>query len=265
MQYFNGAITVAKSLLIAVGVAVLLSVNHVSAQDAGSRIEVMVCPDVDQSRFTVIAPQSDSVISDPKVILSGEVEYISQIDFFIDDAYNNTVALGYSETNFESTVTLAPGTHTIKFVATDSCFNRTHSDSLVVTYQPKVEPSVGNDVETVVDGHKMTVAEEEPVDADQTTLERIIEQIISTPLAIVGDSLDIVPSKTIDTFNAPAESVRSIAFISGATLTLTAIALHAGMLSMLPVKAIYLTRHRHGLTVGSAAVGVVLMAVVFML
>lgn len=265
MQYFNGAITAPKALLLAVGVAVLLSVNSVSAQEAGSRIEVMICPDADQSRFTVTAPQSDSVVSDPKILISGEVEYISQIDFFIDDTYNNTIALGFSETSFESTVAISPGTHTIKFVATDSCSNRTHNDSLVVTYQPKVQPSVGDDVETVIDGHTTTVADENLADLNETVIERIINQIITTPLAIVGDVLDIAPSKSVDTFSAPAESVRSLAFIGGATLTLAAVALNAGVLSMLPVKAMYVMRHRHELTLISMAAGIGLMVSVFML
>lgn len=265
MQCFNGVAIAARSFLVAISVVALFSVNNVSAQDVGSRIEVMICAGADQSRFAVTAPQSDSIVSEPKITINGEVEYISQIDFFIDDVYNNTIALGYSETTFNSEITLSPGTHTIKFVATDSCSNVTHNDSLVITYQPKTQPSVGSNVETVVDGRVTPAVNDETIQADQTFIERIIDQLVTAPIIATGNALDIPTFKTVDTISEPTEGVRSLVFISGATLTLTAIALHAGMLSMLPVKAMYLTRHRHGLTGISVAAGIGLMAIVFML
>lgn len=148
MRYFSGANTATK-LLFALAVSLLLTpVADVSAQQTGSQVEVMVCPQPGSSSFVITTPESDSTVSESKVVIEGDVEYISQLDFFVDDTYDHTIALGYAATAFRSSVTLSPGTHTIRVEATDMCAQTTHVDSAVVTYLPKTPPSIGSNVPT---------------------------------------------------------------------------------------------------------------------
>lgn len=103
-----------------------------------STIKVMVCPTGSESSLSITAPASDSVIGDSQVITRGTVENISQIDFYLDDTYNNTIALDYGATSFSSVISLQAGTHTIRLVAYDSCHQTTHTASVVLTYEPSV-------------------------------------------------------------------------------------------------------------------------------
>lgn len=149
MRYTHFANLAAKFLIAAISVFIILPADSVSAQQVkDSKIEVMVCPGDGQSDITVLEPVSDTIVSKNKVKFSGTVKSISQIDFYVDDNYNSTVALGYSDTTFESVLRISIGTHTIKLVAYDSCHNTTHTRSVVLTYQPNGQPSNGSDVPT---------------------------------------------------------------------------------------------------------------------
>ncbi len=141
----------AKVCLIA-AIAGLAVVPAVRAQEVkGSQIKVYVCPTAVQSSITITRPASDSVVNQPKVKVTGTVESISQIDFYIDDAYNNTLAVGGGDKTYESELSLVPGTHTIKLVAWDSCAQVAHEASIVITYQPEVAPSPGAATDTRID------------------------------------------------------------------------------------------------------------------
>lgn len=138
MRSLKSIYVIVKAIIFVLGV-LLLPIGSVAAQSSGgSQITVMVCPTTTESAFTVTTPQSDSVVGRADVAVSGGVKNISQIDFFVDDIYNNTVAIGYTDTAFATVISLAPGTHTLKMTAYDSCHQTSHTNSLVLTYEPTV-------------------------------------------------------------------------------------------------------------------------------
>jgi hypothetical protein len=49
---------------------------------------------------------------------------------------------------FAIDVSVEPGTHTIKLVASDSCGQQTHEDSVVISYHPQLNPGTGSDTAT---------------------------------------------------------------------------------------------------------------------
>lgn len=150
MPYSSGATLVAKLYVVSLAAALLFACIPVSAQQSDGRVEVMVCPDPSQSSLRITTPSSDSVVNQARVTIEGEVEFISQIDLFIDDAYNSTIALGHSATAFRTSVTLSPGTHTLRLEASDSCSNTSHTSQAVMTYEPQTEPSTGADSDTSI-------------------------------------------------------------------------------------------------------------------
>lgn len=264
MQYYSGAIPVVRSLAVAVGLGlIILGGGQVRAVD---NVEVMVCPAASESSFSVSQPQSDSIVGEPKVTITGDVKFISQIDFFIDDVYNHTEALGYVDTQFSSEVSLPSGTHTIKFIATDSCSQTIHEEHIVVTYEPKTQPSVGEDVETIVDG-RVTDGEAVPVvpEVEKNIIEKAIDRFIVPPYYAVTDALDIAEPAEVDPAVQAGNVARSALFIAGTVLTLSAVHIGALSVSVLPDKLSFLLPFRRRAAAASALIGLALMVLVFML
>lgn len=265
MPYYGTVMPIAKFVLAAfISVAAVMAFTNesVAAQDTGSRVEVMVCPDPSGSSIAVAQPASDSIVSEPKVMVSGSVVYISQIDFFIDNVYNNTLALGSADKSFTSQVTLSPGTHTLRIVATDSCSQTTHTENIVVTYEPTILPSAGRDVETTVGGQLTT-----PIDnADNAIpspgpIEEFFNSTIMPPVAAIGRALDIIPFNNEASLGGNA--ARSSVFVLGSALVLSA--LYISMLGALPAKLAFLGSPHSKIVWGMAATGLVAMTLVFML
>lgn len=266
MPYYDGAKTVTNLFLLGFTLgAVTLLIHSDPVRGMGDNVQVMVCPQADQSSLAVLQPQSDSVVNEPKLSVSGTVENISQIDFFIDDTYNNTVALGFSATEFASTITLAPGTHTIKLVASDSCSQTIHEFSLVVTYEPKTPPSVGENIETEVDGEvRPGVAPPVVPESEKNIIERVIDRFIVPPYESVKDMLDIgEPAGGAPGVRA-GNIARSALFVTGALLTLSAVHIGALSASVLPDKLASLLPFRRRAMTAIALIGLALMALVFM-
>jgi len=110
----------------------------------------MICPAADQSGMAITSPASDTIVDTTPVKVTGSVMSISQIDVSLDDVYNSTIAIAAGESQFETLVSLEPGTHTIKLLAYDSCAQQTHEDSFVISYSPVFVPAAGRDAETTV-------------------------------------------------------------------------------------------------------------------
>lgn len=253
--------TVAKTFLVIACAAVLsfgVSTTHV----AHALVEVMICPDSSQSNIMITSPQSDSIVNEPKLSISGDVTYISQIDFFIDDVYSHTVALGYSATEFSSPVSLMPGTHTIKLTATDSCSQAMYADSVVVTYEPTTQPSVGENVETIVEGSSSRVNTEAQPALENSTIETFITNFIVPPFAKITDALDISSPDAVGRELAPADVTRSMLFVAGTALTFAAV--HIGIVATLPAHFSFLLNHRRWSSGVLAIAGLALMSLVFM-
>lgn len=266
MSYYAGAIVAAKVALITgafAGVAIMATGADVAAQDAGNRIEVMICPGTGGSVMTLTEPKNDSVVSGPKVTVGGSVLYISQIDFFIDNVYNNTLALGNSDVAFDSTLTLSPGTHTLKIVATDSCSQATHTESVVVTYEPAIQPSVGEEVETTVAGEVTNSPDDTTDVAKQSALESFINNIIAPPVISLGKALDVIPQNGEATKSEGENIVRSSAFVVGSAFVF--LALYVGVLGALPAKLAFLGLSQSRLVSLATMIGLGVIALVFML
>lgn len=265
MRYYDGVKTATSSLFTGVA-ATALSLLTLSSpvQGMADNVQVMVCPQPDQSSLTVHQPQSDSIISEPILPIGGSIEYISQIDFFIDNVYNNTVAMGYSATEFASTVTMDPGTHTIKLVATDSCSQTTHEYSLVVTYEPKIPPSVGENIETVVDGQikqgRNISTAPEPA---KNSIEKAIDRFVIPSYESAKEVLDISDPVAVDPAVRAGNVARSLLFTVGALLSLSAVHIGALSASVLPDRLVSLLPFRRRAMAGFALIGLLLMLLVF--
>ena len=265
MRYCSVAPLAGKGCLILIACLALAWSSPVGAvQSSGeSRIEVLVCPTGSQSAFVPTQPQSDSVVNAAKLNVTGTVAFISQIDFFIDEVYNNTVALGYSATTFDTHITLSPGTHTIKLVATDSCSQTVHTEELVVTYQPKTEPSVGEEVVTEVENTVRNPPVQNPAEPITNPILDIIDRTITPPVVAVADSLNILPSEEANEATRIADTVRTVLFAAGLTVTLAAA--HATSMAVLPESFKFLQHHLPGGVGMIAFIGVGLMVLVFLL
>ena len=259
MLSYSGVAIVVKSLLLALTFTALFGVSPVAAQDG--RVEVMVCPTGDASRLTVLQPQGDSVVAESKVAISGEVEFISQIDFFINDTYNHTIALGASDTNFESNVTLPPGTNTLKIAATARCSLPDRVQSIVLTHQPNTPPSVGRDVPTIVDDRvldSVLLPEQVP---EKNPIKDIYDNWVVAPIIIAGESLDIVNTSEEQAEVNFSNASRALGFVAGVTMISMATIIQLGGLSLLTAKFAYLGQHR--VLIGVA--GFAVLALVFIL
>jgi len=138
MRSFKKLAAAVKWCLASISVLAVCAGGIALAESGSSTVQVMICPSEGESTLTITSPASDSVVGDSRMTISGAVQYISQLDIYIDEAYDTTTALEYDDTSYEEMLTLEPGTHTVKVVAFDSCHQTTHTQNIVVTYEPTV-------------------------------------------------------------------------------------------------------------------------------
>lgn len=259
MRYVKSARFAVRSIVIATALVVGRPDVIVNAQTGGSNVQIMVCPQPSESSLAVLQPQSDSVIDEPKVAISGTVVHISQIDFFIDDTYNHTQALGFSAANFTSSVTLSPGTHTLKLVASDSCSQTTHEQTLVVTYEPKVVPSVGSAVDTTVDDKVIDAELTEPVPG-----QNVFERYVMPPFRDMAELLDLTDEPREGGPVSPLPSAgRAVLFVAGASLAVSS--MYIGTMATLPAHMAFIAPHRRLFLGSMMAAGAAMLGVVFTL
>lgn len=101
--------------------------------------------------ITIDEPQSDSVVNTPTITIKGTAERTSQLDFYVNNQYNSSLALT-NDPNFEAPISLAAGTNTIRIDAYFSCNNTNDSTNLVIDYQPIVTPSTPANTDTSLPG-----------------------------------------------------------------------------------------------------------------
>lgn len=176
-----GILVAASCVLLAVG---YFASGHVAT---ASTIQAIVCRE--GAKLTIDAPLSDSVVSTTTVNLAGMVAQANQIEIAIDGQFDGVVPLNAAATTFTAAVQLAPGTHTIRLTAIDACQIANAVAVTVVTYQPAVVSSSGDQVPTevtatggVIVGPLTSVAP--PQGATFAWL--------TTPLLGLGSSLDLV-------------------------------------------------------------------------
>jgi hypothetical protein len=163
-------------------VAVILPGSNVGAT---SNLQAIICRQT-PATLTITRPQSDSVVNDHAITLSGSVWQASQLEIYVDDAFSGVESLSSNTTSYTTTVQLSPGTHTIKVVAIDICQVGNGTASIVLTYQPISTPSTGGQVATKVAG---AVTGLEPVSASQGT---IFQRLVVAPITSLGESLNLV-------------------------------------------------------------------------
>lgn len=123
----------------------------------GTTIGATVCAETSQVTLTV--PISDSVVTDPTVVLEGTVEQASQIEIKVDDVFDSIIPLNIGQNTFTGSVQLDAGTHTIKVTAVNSCAGINATATAVVTYTPPPHtPSTGEATSTTIGDSGVTSA-----------------------------------------------------------------------------------------------------------
>ncbi len=151
MQY---SAAVAKTIRVFGPIILLLiwaTMPFSSLRAADTEVIVNVCGgSVTGSSITINSPQNDSVVSSQQVVVSGNVSNATQIEITIDGNYDSTLPLDPQANTYETTVNLSPGTHTIELVANDVCGQLNDSASVVVTYEPTIQPGTGAPGATII-------------------------------------------------------------------------------------------------------------------
>jgi hypothetical protein len=122
--------------------------GNVMAVSSGSTVNAEVCDGSLPPVIAITNPQSDSIVNQSIVTLSGNTVRTTQLDIFINNQYASSAAVDSSQT-FSIQVGLNRGTNTIRLKAIYSCNNTTTDETVVVTYEPSSTPGSGAETSTV--------------------------------------------------------------------------------------------------------------------
>jgi len=241
-----------------VGLTLLIPARDAAAQ---SNVQVVICHGTQPATLSIVRPKSDSVVSEPELVVSGTVSQSNQLEIYIDGAFNSVESLPAETSTYTTSAQLSAGTHTIKLVAVDACQVENASLELVITYQPISTPSSGSQVPTNVQGLG-EVREVTPVTSDP------IQSFIIAPALAAGKALDLVPADAGSFKEDPANMVRFSALTTAAALIFLSGYLVNGILAIgfqfhltgLSTSLIQ-TRIRRALT----GIGVIIIVLVFTL
>jgi hypothetical protein len=172
------------------------------------------------STITMTQPVSDSTTSQSVVPLAGTVDQANQIEVYVDDVFDSVIPLTVGQTNFNSQVTVSPGTHTIKLVAIDACQSATNGEaSAVITYTPPpVDSGPGDQVDTVIPGENGVIIGENPVgQKEELPLLSFVPAEVTKAFSDIGSWLNIVT-----TYQGPADDkltiLRATTIVTGSWL-----------------------------------------------
>jgi hypothetical protein len=210
MGYCNVSVVKRLQAVIVLGAILVVPVQNVGAE---SNLAAIICDPSRPASLTVVRPQSDSVVNNANIELSGDVAQASQLEIYVDDAYSGVVPLSYNDTHYSTTVSIGLGTHTLKVVAVDVCQVGNASSSVVVTYQNAASASNGNQVPTNVDGSTVNSQE-------VTSSRNPLEQFVLLPLLGLAQSLDLIAYDSAATGNIDATNVLRFVIISAALVML---------------------------------------------
>lgn len=196
-----------------VGAAIALLfvvVCPLSVKAEGTQIGAVVCgAEAPGASVSITQPVNDSVLDQTVVKLRGEVSNSAQLEIFINDIQDRTVAIGANQSTFQADLTLQEGTNTIVVRANDICGVSDGEDSVVITYTPAAQqPSSGGITPTIVAetvGDDSAPEARETIRRDDSTL--TIEQIpvIGAVVGVVNDFATAVGLEaTVVNGNAPA-------------------------------------------------------------
>lgn len=178
--------------LFAVSAVMLVLFIAAPAFAASTSVNAAICGAGAGATLTIASPQSDSVVNDPAVQVSGDVSNATQIDVSIDGQYNSTLPLSAGQNTYQTGVQLNPGTHTISLVANDVCQMQNATASVVVTYQSQTTPSSGQGTPTQVGEGGVQLGEPLPAVSDEDKSGFQIENVpVIGPLAQLAQNLAI--------------------------------------------------------------------------
>lgn len=138
------------SLFVVSAITLPTLLAEVSVFAASTSVNAAICGTGAGATLAITSPESDSVVSNPTISVSGDVTNATQIDVSIDGQYNSTVPLSAGQTSYQTSVQLSAGTHTISLIANDVCQMQDGTASVVVTYQAQTTPSTGQGTPTQV-------------------------------------------------------------------------------------------------------------------
>ena len=215
-----------RRLFILVGVGFLMACCSVqSAAATDTQIGARVCGSSPESAsLQITQPTDDSVVNQSVVTLRGAVASASQIIIELDEEYSTTLALATNQTTFSTDVTLPQGTHTITLRAIEVCGGSEGTDSIVLTYQPAVEPSTGTNTETLVGSTapgQGVVISDDPASTTESAAQTISRVPVIGP--VVGAAADFAKAigleSTVSSSGSAAAGVARVGVIVTALTT----------------------------------------------
>jgi hypothetical protein len=168
--------------VLSAGLLTLVWLTPVGAVD--TNIGVSICGDDSPGASIAISePNDDSLVSTNMTRFRASVSNASQVEISLDGQYVTTLAIGATQTSLQTDLTLEQGTHTIAMTALDICNGQSATDTVVITYQPAVEPSSGVTTPT-------EIVSDQSADGVVITTDQLEDEEASTPeieqLPIVG-------------------------------------------------------------------------------
>jgi hypothetical protein len=133
------------------------------------------------------------VVSTQLTRVRATVTHASQVEITLNGQYVTTLAIGANQTSLQTDLTLEQGTHTIAMTALDICNTKNATDTVVITYQPEVQPSTGVSTPT-------EIAAEQPTDGVVIAADPLTDSEVASPeieqLPIVGPIVNAVTDLT---------------------------------------------------------------------
>lgn len=212
------------ALGLGLGVPVAAEDNTVTAQ---------VCQPDAAGQLSITAPQSDTVVRQAAVELSGDVELINQVEAYVDGSFRKVTAIASGQTTFSMTIPIPEGTHTIEVRGNQICNGEEMRDEVVVTYEAPsspaapTRPSVGSETPTVTNptpgSGGVVVSNPNPSEdtnsEEQNWLQRLVDWLTTNGLTswMVEFTDSDMTAKRL-----PVDGLRIGVFVAGLILTLGA-------------------------------------------
>lgn len=115
----------------------------------GSTIRATLCDATSTPEITIFEPESDSIVDTTPLVIQGSALRTTQIDVFVNNAFNRTVVID-DDGPFQAEADLQEGTNTVRLEAQFACNQTSAAYNLILTYEPKVGPSPGENVDTEI-------------------------------------------------------------------------------------------------------------------
>lgn len=106
---------------------------------AETSINATVCGSDAQSTISIESPKSDTIVGTTNVTVAGSVTHSNQVEVYLDDQYDQTVALRPNQTDYRLTVQTTTGTHILRVEAIGVCGGTATAQSIFTI--PEIVPT----------------------------------------------------------------------------------------------------------------------------